>query len=191
MENSLKIQIPDGWNEVTVQQYQDIVEVKDSNILEIISILTKVDLDIIKTMDINSLGRIKSHLSWLSKLPEDEYSPVITIDGDQYGLVGKLTDLTMGEWFDIEHYLADVNENIHKIFSILYRPLLVLHKNGDRIVEKYNNESADRRAELFLEKAMIGDVYGAFVFFSLIAKESMITIKDYLTQEILMMTKGK
>src|SRR3990172_2059365 len=98
---TLKIQIPDSWSEVNIRQYQDIVELKDSNLLEIISILTNIDIDVVKTMDNNSMNRVKSKLSWLSNLPsEDSYSPVITIDGVQYGLIGKLTDLSVGEWID-------------------------------------------------------------------------------------------
>ena len=189
-EKNLRILVPESWNEVTIEKFQDIASIEPDlppgiRAIELISILIDEDPEVVRMTDLESLGKIASHLEWTSKLPDEAwYKPVITIDGVEYGFVPRLRDLTVGEWIDMEHYIQDVNANIHKIFSVLYRPLIAAFNDRDRIIEPYTPEDVDRRAELFRKKVMIGDVYGALVFFSHIARECTRTMQDYLTREM-------
>lgn len=185
-----KITVPESWQEVTIAQYQEIAALDQETpdgvrLVEMISILIDEDPEVIRHTDLESLNRIAQHLEWTQKLPDEAwYKPIITIDGIEYGFVPRLTELTVGEWIDLEHYVLDVNSNMHKIFSVLYRPLVTAFNDRDRIIEPYNSEDADRRADLFKTKAKIGDVYGALVFFSLIVNESTKTMQDYLRLEV-------
>lgn len=190
METETKtIQVLDGWHEVTIGQYQEIasldVENQTDKMIEIVSILTNEDSMNTRKMDLTSLNRIIQHLAWSNKLPDDAvYKPIIVIDGFEYGFISRLTDLSVGEWIDLEHYLADLNNNLHRIFAILYRPLVTAFNDSDRILENYDSAMLESRAQLFSDKVMITDVYGAFVFFSIIVKESMLTIQDYLINQV-------
>lgn len=185
-DTPIKIQVPDSWAEVTIGQFQEITEIdKDlhpiQRSIELIAILTDQDPDIIKHLDTSNLVKIAAHLSWLEKIPEDAvYKPIITIDGESYGFLSRLTELTAGEWFDLEAYVEAYDTNLHKILAILYRPLVVAYNDRDRLLEPYDSISADHRAELFKQKANIADTYGAAVFFYLIAQNCTGTIKDYL-----------
>lgn len=183
----IRVMVPDGWSEVSIGQYQEIASLTTDNpssrFIEIISILIDEDPEVIRSMEIGSLGRVIDHLEWTNRIPDEAwYKPIINVDGVEYGFLPKLTGLTTGEWIDLEHYLTDVNENLHKIFAVLYRPLVTAFNDRDRIVEGYDPDSAERRANVFKEKAMVGDVYGALVFFSLIVRESMRTIADSLRE---------
>ena len=184
-DTTIKLTVPDSWNQVTIKQYQLIINLKKTTSINIISILTNQDEEIIKSLDINTITNIINHLNWTNTLDIKEvYKPIIKIDNKEYGFISKLTSLTVGEWIDLEHYIGDLNNNIHNIFSILYKPLITAYSDTDRLLENTNNDETQRRAELFKEKAMIGDLYGALVFFCLIVKESTTTIQDFLTQEI-------
>lgn len=188
MKDKIKINIPDSWNQVTVNQYQLITNLKKSTSINIISILTNQDEEIIKSLDINTITTIINHLGWTNTIDIKEvYKPIIKIDNKEYGFISKLTSLTAGEWIDLEYYIGDLNNNIHNIFSILYKPLITAYSDSDRLLENTDSEETQRRAELFKEKAMIGDLYGALVFFYLIVKESTTTIQDFLTAEIVKM----
>ena len=41
----------------------------------------------------------------------------------KYGLQPELENMDLGAFVDLETYIKDVDENIHKIFSVLYRPV--------------------------------------------------------------------
>lgn len=191
MENisTKKINVLDGWHEVTIGQYQEISLLSNDNatarMIEVVSILTNEDPNDINKMEITSLNKVMNHLEWINKLPNDaNYKPIITIDGIEYGFISRLTDLTVGDWIDLEHYLMDANVHMDKIFAILYRPLITAFNDRDRLLENEFGNSFEERALIFKNKAMIGDVYGAFVFFSLIVNESMKTIQAYLVHQI-------
>lgn len=190
MEQTKRIQVLDGWHEVTVGQYQEIASITyedpTDRMLEIVSILVDEDPDEIRKMDLTSLAKIINHLAWTNTIPEDaNYKPIIYIDGIEYGCISRLTDLTVGDWIDLEHYVMDLNNNLHNLFAILYRPLITAFNDRDRLLD--NVDDFDSRAKLFQDKAMIEDVYGAFVFFSIIVNESTKTMQEYLTAEIVSM----
>jgi hypothetical protein len=186
-DETIEIKIPEGWEDVTVEQYQKIISLKEHNILEVIAILLNVEIETIKKIDVKSLNSIISNISWVSKLDLDaSYKNIIELDGRQFGFINKLTDLTLGEWIDLEYYIENQNENLHKIFSILYRPLVIAYSDTERLLEEY--KQSDTIDNLF-KQMKISDVYGAIVFFSLIEQESMITIKGFLQKEIVRMTQ--
>lgn len=192
MEQTKEIQVLDGWHEVTIGQYQEIAALNDldatDRMIEIVSILTDEDPELIRKMKITSLTKIIQHLSWTNSVPDDaNYKPVITINGIEYGFISRLTDLTNGDWIDLEHYLMEPNINMHNIFATLYRPLVIAMNDRDRILETDTTNSFEERALLFKDKAIIADVYGAFVFFSIIVNESMMTIQEYLADQIVEM----
>ena len=170
-------QMPTDWNDITLIQYVDVIKkVKQvglrelEKVVQIISILTGIaeeDLLRLSTRNVAKLGGYVSHL--LSSLPEDELKHLIEINGVEYGFHTKLADITMGEWVDIDTYIAEgVEDNLHKIMSVLYRP--VLEKDGDKYaIEEYKPD--EERQELFKHNLKVGDFYGVSVFFSDLGKE--------------------
>jgi hypothetical protein len=188
---NIKVNIPESWNEVTVSQWQEITNVEDDKNkgLEIASILLDEDPELLRKLDRHSLGVVIDRLQWVNEMPSLDFKPVITIEGKEYGFINRLTQLSGGEWVDLENTLENINGNVHKLFAILYRPIIEVYDEQNRLTEPYDVDSMNRRANLFKEKAMIGDLYGAMVFFSTIEKECMITIKDYLNKLIVQTEK--
>jgi len=168
------IHLPDSWAEVTMRQFQEL-ESTDS-IVEKIAILADEDSEVIKKMDIESFKRVSNALNWVHTMPEEKaIEDTITIDEVKYNMI-KLSDLTLGSWTDIEHYLKEPIQNLHKLMAIFYLP------EGE---SQYDSVSARGRAELFLEKMTVNDAYGTLVFFSLIEKKCLTTIRDYFQIQIL------
>ena len=187
----VKYTMPDSWQEVTLSQYQEIIsiDVEDTTkrMVEIISILADHDPADVSKMQLSSLKAITDHIHWLSKLPTDaDYMPIIKINEEEFGLVPRLSDLSLGEWIDLEHYLQDVDKNLHIIMAILYRPLIKAFNDRDRMVEPYDGSTLDARAILFKNHAKMQSVYGALVFFSNIARECMLTMPDYLAEQLML-----
>jgi hypothetical protein len=166
------IKLPDSWDEVTLRQYQEISSIDTDDTtrrwVEIIAILSNEDPERVKCMDVTAFTKAITHLHFMLTLPEDKiFKDELLIDGKTYKFKERLESLSMGEWIDLEAYIEETNHNLHKTFAVLYD----------------GHETLEKRAELFKDNVMIGDVYAALVFFSLIGKESMITIKDFLTLE--------
>lgn len=167
----MTVKIPDSWNEVTVGQYQELCQT--SKDLDTVSILLDQDPEEVRKFDSASMGKIVSHLGWVKQLPDDKkYNAFVEVNGKEYRLIENLNSFTLGEWIDMEEYLNDFKTNIHLILAMLYR---------DR--PGYDTEDNRERAELFRDNMMIGDVYGCFVFFSLVAAKSMTTIQHTLLQQ--------
>ena len=79
----------------------------------------------------------------------------------------------MGEWVDVDTYITNgVEDNLHKIMSVLYRP--VIAKDGDKYaIEEY--KPSEERQKLFLDNLMVGDFYGVSVFFSSLGNELLMS----------------
>jgi hypothetical protein len=170
------IKLPDSWADVSMKQFQELESVE--SIVDKIAILSDEDPELIKKMDVASYNKVAEALSWVQNLPEEkEGEETIIIDERKYNAV-KLSSLSLGNWVDLEHYLKEPINNLHKIMAILYLP------EGE---ETYNSKTAIERSELFLEKMSVNDAYGTLVFFSLIEKRSLEAIRDYFQMKILEM----
>lgn len=175
---SMKINVPDSWNEVSVGKFQEISSLDNKSkdyALNVVSFLIEQDPEIVRKYDSQSISKVIRHLEWAMKSPEENaYNTCIEIEGVEYKLIENLNGFTGGEWWDMEEYLANYDNNLHYIFAMLYRP-----DNST-----YNAEECKKRGELFKEKAMIGQLYGSLVFFSNVAKESTLTIPASLINHL-------
>lgn len=172
------ITVPDSWNEVPVGKFQEIIQLdptaKDYGI-NIVSIMLDEETENVRRFDINSFNAIMRHLEWLTKMPrEDYYKTEIVVDGITYNMIENLNGFSGGEFLDMEHYLENQWENLHLLLAMFYRPA----------GEEYTINGLKKRAAIFAEKVMIGEVYGALLFFSTVGKESLLTVQEYLIQKM-------
>jgi hypothetical protein len=169
----MTIKVPDSWNEITIRQFMELSQLdRDSKdySLNASSILLEKDPEEIRRYDPNSMAKIIRHLEWAMKYPDEKtYNQVIEIEGKEYFLIENINHFTGGQWWDMEEYLGKYNENIHNIFAMLYTD-----------EKEYDSDKCKERGEFFLDNVMIGQVYGALVFFSIVEKESMIRIPIFL-----------
>jgi len=171
------ITVPDSWDEVSVGQFQEMCATEKD--YERVSIVLDEDPEDVRKYSPESMARVIAGLSWIKKFPdESKYLTVIEVDGKEYFLIKNLQSFSLGEMVDMEEYLKDYNENLHLILAMLYRP-----------AGEYRAEDVQGRADLFKEKLMIGQVYGATVFFSLVERKSILIIQHFLSQELLRKTK--
>ncbi|QDP55505.1 MAG: hypothetical protein Unbinned176contig1000_42 [Prokaryotic dsDNA virus sp.] len=169
--------MPTNWDNISLDQYVRMIKKTKEvglreleKVVDIINILTNIDsadLYRLSTKNIAQLGGYVTQL--LNDLPNEELKHVITIDGIDYGFHPQLSEMTMGEWVDIDTYISEgLEDNLHKIMSVLYRPIL------EKVDEKYCIEEyrpCKERQELFREKMNVGDFYAVSVFFSLLGRE--------------------
>ena len=123
---------------------------------------------------------------------EDEVHNIFKFNDVSYGLENNWGALAWGAWVDLEVFASDnVEDNIHKIMAILYRPIKDTKKNGYTI-EPYKSEEIDERAELF-KGLPIKYWFGAANFFFLIGTVYMSNTQSSLNTMLKMnklMIKG-
>lgn len=194
MTEQKTITVPDSWADVSIGQFQEISAIDSESknrALEIVSILIDQDIEDIRKYDLKSLNAILKAISWANDLPKEEtWKNVIEIDGEEYGFINKLSDLTLGEWIDLEGYIEKPIENLHKIAGLFYRPIVHKYRNSI-LTEPYDTVSSEARADLFKEKMNVADMYGAMVFFCLIEKNCIKTIQDYFLIQTIMVKLSK
>jgi len=188
-----KIQVPDSWDDVTIGQFQEINSLTSEDherTIDVISILIDEDPELIRKFDVSTFTTLINMLTWTNEMPSDaNYKPIITIGDEQFGLVPKLQNLTVGEWMDLDTLLKDPMTNMHQVMSVLYRPLVTAFNDRDRLIDEYDFDKMERQAIKFQEHVKISDVYGALVFFYLIGNEYTRITAEYLDQTMQEVTK--
>lgn len=187
-EKEITLVVPDSWNEVTLGQFQEMALIDPgvtslNRVVEVFSILTDKDPAEIAALPVTTIKEIASMLSWTAEVPTPEFERAITIDNQVYAVIPRLDELTVGEWVDLENHATELMKNLHKFLAVLYRPVTAQTRTSYRVAP-YDAVEMLERAELFKERLMIGQVYGAAVFFSLIGMALLPSLKDSLEETL-------
>ena len=164
----MKLTIPTDLSEINLGQLQRLtnLESEDLNAIEmqkrVIELLTSVDRATIDLFKLSDLEGVYSKLLSLSRR-EDKLHRFVTIEGVKYGFHPNLSEISTGEFADLDTLCQDFNDNLHLIMAILYRKVTI-EKYGKYQIEDYSGE-VEARAELFRSKLPANVVNGAMVFF--------------------------
>jgi hypothetical protein len=164
----MKLTIPTDLSEINLGQLQRLtnLESEDLNAIEmqkrVIELLTSVDRATIDLFKMSDLESVYGKLLSLSRR-EDKLHRFVTIEGVKYGFHPNLSEISTGEFADLDTLCQDFNDNLHLIMAILYRKVTI-EKYGKYQIEDYSGE-VEARAELFRSKLPANVVNGAMVFF--------------------------
>ena len=182
----MKVIIPTDLSEITLGQLQALTKLEGSELNSIemqkqtIELLTDVEratIDLFKLTDLNDVyGKLLS----LSKR-SDNLTQFVTIEGVKYGFHPNLSEISTGEFADLDTLCQDFNENLHLIMSILYRKVTI-EKHGKYQIEPYDGD-VEIRARLFKKQMPANVVNGALVFFWTIGKDYLSDSLSSLVEE--------
>lgn len=179
----MSISVPKSWKDVKIHQYRQILNVKDlsdrEKTLSIVSILSGVSKKTLLSMSASELSPIVSDLLFTNSSPSAEIITRFTVGEIAFGLIPDLNQLTVGEIMDLEEYVADWNNSIHKIVGVLYRPIIKEDKLSYEI-EPYDSFRALKAAEIFDKDLSIEIGYATSLFFSIIGSVSWTSMKNSL-----------
>jgi len=173
----MKLIIPTDLSDITLGQLQALTKLEATPLKDLerqkqtIELLTSIDRSTIDKVKLGDLNDVYSKLLSLSKTSEGLHQ-FVKIDGVKYGFIPNLSDISTAEFGDLDTLCQDLNENLHLIMSILYRPI-DKEANGKYSIEAYDAD-LEERSRLFKKKLKANVVNSAILFFWSIGS-------DYLT----------
>jgi hypothetical protein len=156
-----KLNVPTDLSEITLEQYQRFLNAQESNddehFLEYkaIEIFCRVPEDKIKSIAAHSVTEIANKISKLFT-NETELVRFFTLNGQEFGFISDLDDMSFGEYIDVDTYLSDW-KNIHYAMNVLYRPI-ANKKAGRYDLVEYDMEQRDRALQMPMS-AVLGSIF--------------------------------
>jgi hypothetical protein len=183
------ITIPESWDDINLGQYLEFLQTDFKELGEIqkmtrvISILTDIDEETIQNYNLDEINYIINQLSWCYLKSDGLLNNIVTIDNVKYGVIKNLSSIKVGEWIDIEGSMDNFKGNLHKILSVIYRPVTKYRSDDDYEIEDYDANTAKIRSELFLLKFKTSDAMSASLFFWSFVEKYLENMVEYLEQE--------
>jgi hypothetical protein len=173
---------------ITLGKYIDFKNAGENTFLQaqVITGLTKDELREKSMDDINPL--INKFIDECKEYNDNKLQKFIQLGGEKFGkkfgFHPNLDNMTFGEYLDLNHLLdTDFTNNLPKIMSILYRPVVAEFMHNYEI-EKYDSAVHLKNADLFREIDMTF-VNGAMVFFCLLREDMLSTSLKSLSTEMI------
>lgn len=121
-KQSITLNIP---NYLTIGQYADMSnykgESKFGKLVHTVSALTGKDKKEIRMWDVDSLVTIANKYAEIAD-HKNEFHSILEWDGQLYGYA-HMKQATIGEYMDLEKLAGDLENNLHKVAAILFRPI--------------------------------------------------------------------
>jgi len=169
--SNLNITLPEGWDEISIGQFNKMNELaskklnENEYIVKLIELFNPdIDKELLTKIFVNELSSITSNLVWMGTLPSGDVRDEFKIGDDTYRYQRELNKLTVGEMVSYEVLLDNPNisqfENNSILLSIILRKVM-----DDGTLEEFNSDIIMERKELFENELTINETYGLVFFF--------------------------
>tara|TARA_Y100000401_G_scaffold68380_1_gene54790 strand:+ start:359 stop:961 length:603 start_codon:yes stop_codon:yes gene_type:complete len=136
--------IVDSWEDVTLEKFmqlnmeEDVSKTKE--VEQTIALLSDLPQKLIKELSLRDVINIFEKLAELQVQENEMLTTTLIIDGVEYGMHPDLSEITLGEYADIETYVKmGLQKHLPEIMAILFRP--IVEKEGDvYTIEAYNGD---------------------------------------------------
>ena len=143
---NINIEIPTKLSDITLGQYKRFLNIQkqteESHFLnaKAIEIFCDIELKNVMRLKMSDFDKITNKINLLFE-QKPKLVQRFKIDSVEYGFHPQLDELTLGEYIDVDTYIADW-ENMEKTMNVLYRP--IENKLKDRYsIKEYNVDTSD------------------------------------------------
>ena len=157
----------DSWSDVTLEKWMQLSKTEDATKTEeseeTIAALSDLTRQLIKELALRDVVIITNKIAELQGERETTLRKVIEIDGIEYGMHPDLSEITLGEYADIETFIKEgIQKNLPELMAVLFRPI-VEKENDIYTIEAYDG-NIKIRAEI-MKKMSAEQVQSVLVFF--------------------------
>ena len=158
-----------SWSDVTLEKFAELTELskgsKSKEAEETLAALSDMPRKLIKELSLRDVSIILGKMAELQGEQETILKKTIEIDGKEYGMHPDLSEITLGEYADIETLIKEgIEDNLPELMAILFRPITAKGESKDVYdIEAYDGK-IKIRAEV-MKKMSAEQVQSALVFF--------------------------
>ena len=158
-----------SWSDVTLEKFAELTELskgsKAKEAEETLAALSDMPRKLIKELSLRDVSIILGKMAELQGEQETILKKTIEIDGKEYGMHPDLSEITLGEYADIETLIKEgIEDNLPELMAILFRPITAKGESKDVYdIEAYDGK-IKIRAEV-MKKMSAEQVQSALVFF--------------------------
>ena len=155
----VKLIIPDNWSDITIGTYQKYLKIQEgkgsekNKVIKSIALLCNTTPFVVKKMAYKDLLEIMVIVKKMidTEPKKEDFRKIFTFNKEEYGFCPNLSNITTGEYIDLESYCKEPIVNLHIIMSILYRKI-TFKRNERYAIEEYNPD--EFKEELFKDCPM-------------------------------------
>ena len=177
------------WSDVTLEKWaaliagKKVAKGKAAEAIANITHLSDMPSKIIKELSLADVSKLMAKIATIQSMAKTELVHKITIEGIEYGFHPNLEEITLGEWADLEHCIEQgLQDNMHKIVAILYRPIKETKGNWYSI-EPYCVEGKRLREQIFKQMGA-AEVESALLFFWTFVSKLLNLLPLFLTERL-------
>ena len=157
----------DSWSDVNLERWQKFMslgkESKAKEAEETITAMSDIPKKLVNALSIKDISIITEKVAQLQSKQSTVLKKIIEIEGVEYAMHPDLSELTLGEYADLETMIKEgFEDNMPEIMAILFRP--VVEKLGDAYVIEAYDGNITIRTEI-MKKMKAEQVQNALVFF--------------------------
>jgi hypothetical protein len=173
-----------SWSDVTLERWMQVIDIetgsKTKEAEETIAALSDIPQKLIKELSLRDVAVIMDKIAELQSKQDSSLKKVFEIDGVEYGMHPDLSEITLGEYADIESFIkAGFEKNMPEIMAVLFRP--ITERNGDAyVIDAYDGNITLRAEEM--KKMSADQVQAALFFLSNLGKELLRILPSFLME---------
>ena len=175
-----------SWSDVTLSTWLQLIDfetgTKTEEATETIAALTDIPKKLIKELALSDVAVIMSKVGELQQQQDTKLKRIITINEVEYAFHPDLSEITLGEYADIEQFIKNgIDKQLPELMSVLYRPIK-LKKNEIYIIDSYDGDIRLRAEEM--KQMSAEQVQSALVFFYTLGKVLSEIMPSYLMEKL-------
>tara|TARA_R110000751_G_scaffold111095_1_gene209004 strand:- start:364 stop:1005 length:642 start_codon:yes stop_codon:yes gene_type:complete len=180
-----------SWADVTLETWLKVIDLetgtKTKEAKETIAALSDIPNKVIDELSLRDVALIMGKLAELQSEQDTVLKKIIELEGKQYAFHPDLSNITLGEYADIETFIKDgLDKNIPELMAILFRPIVEKDKEVYAIAA-YDGEIAIRAEKM--KQMSAEQVQSALVFFWTFVITFSETLHSFLMEQTQEMTR--
>ena len=186
-----KYKLISKWSDVTLSKWLKLIDLetgsKTKEAAETIAALSNIPKQLVKELGIQDVALLMTKLTELQNKQNSKFKRIIKIGNVEYGFHPRLSDITLGEYADLEQFIKlGLEKHLPEIMAILYRPV-VEKKNKIYTIDAYDGDISIRAEEM--KKMSAEQVQASLVFFWTLGKELCEILPSFLMEMLSNMGK--
>ena len=162
-----------SWSDVTLETWLKLIDFETGTKTEeaeaTLAALTDIPKQLVKELALSDVAVIMSKIGELQAKQDTKLKRIITINEVEYAFHPDLSEITLGEYADIEQFIKNgIDTSLPELMAVLYRPIKIKKSDTLYIIEPYDGNIRLRAEEM--KQMSAEQVQSALVFFYTFAK---------------------